>query len=159
MFVVLAKTLEKAFQAVFLSRFQMVRREGFSQAAGSSVRLGSFRRAVSGLALLTAAGLALPTPVSAETISSALSRAYGYNPDLNAVRAGGRATDENLPGALSGYRPTITDTGDAGRAFQETNAASGTTTRVATSTSAPWVGKGTEVVVRGRPATKPAQNS
>lgn len=133
MFVILAKTLEKAFQAVFLSRFQMVRREGFSQAAGSSVRLGSFRRAVSSLALLTAAGLALPTPVSAETISSALSRAYVYNPDLNSVRAGGRATDENLPGALSGYRPTITATGDAGRAFQETNPASGTTTRVATS--------------------------
>ena len=111
----------------------MVRREGFSQAAGFSVRLGSFRRAVSCAALLTAAGLALATPVSAETISSALSRAYGYNPDLNSVRAGGRATDENLPGALSGYRPTITATGDVGRSWLETNAASGTSSRAATS--------------------------
>jgi outer membrane protein len=53
-------------------------------------------------------------PASAETISSALARAYAFSPDLNAQRAGQRATDENLPKAAAGYRPTVTATGDAG---------------------------------------------
>ena len=34
--------------------------------------------------------------VSAETLESALARAYGNNPDLNAQRASVRATDENV---------------------------------------------------------------
>ena len=46
------------------------------------------------------------TPAAAETISSALARAYAFSPDLNAQRAGLRATDENLPKAIAGYRPT-----------------------------------------------------
>ena len=37
----------------------------------------------------------------AETMSSALARAYAGNPDLNQQRAGVRATDENLPRATS----------------------------------------------------------
>jgi outer membrane protein len=41
----------------------------------------------------------------AETMSSALARAYAGNPDLNQRRAGVRATDENLPRATSGWRP------------------------------------------------------
>lgn len=48
------------------------------------------------------------TPVAAETMSSALTRAYGGNPDLNQQRAGVRATDEDLPRASSGWRPTAT---------------------------------------------------
>ena len=53
-------------------------------------------------------------PAYAETISSALARAYAFSPDLNAQRAGLRATDENLPAAAAGYRPTVTATGNAG---------------------------------------------
>lgn len=45
---------------------------------------------------------------NAETLAGALARAYQYNPELNAARAGVRVTDENVPLALSGYRPTIT---------------------------------------------------
>ena len=36
---------------------------------------------------------------SAETLESALARAYGNNPNLNAQRANVRATDENVPRA------------------------------------------------------------
>lgn len=50
----------------------------------------------------------------AETIESALSRAYGGNPQLNAGRAGVRVTDENVPRQLSAYRPRVTASGDIG---------------------------------------------
>lgn len=43
----------------------------------------------------------------AETVSEALARAYQSNPQLNAERARQRATDENVPQALAGYRPQI----------------------------------------------------
>jgi outer membrane protein len=46
------------------------------------------------------------SPGRAETMSSALARAYAGNPDLNQQRAGVRATDENLPRATSAWRPT-----------------------------------------------------
>ena len=55
--------------------------------------------------LLTA--LAGPTPALAETIEAALVRAYQNNPQLNAQRAQVRSTDENVPQALSGYRPKV----------------------------------------------------
>ena len=54
------------------------------------------------------------TPGQAETMSSALARAYAGNPDLNQQRAGVRATDENLPRASSAGRPTVTATGQFG---------------------------------------------
>ena len=43
---------------------------------------------------------AATTPVLADTIEAALSRAYQNNPQLNAQRASVRATDENVPQAL-----------------------------------------------------------
>lgn len=51
---------------------------------------------------------------SAETLESALGRAYGGNPTLNAQRASTRSTDENVPRALSGYRPRVAATADVG---------------------------------------------
>lgn len=51
-------------------------------------------------------------PASAQSLEEALVRAYNANPTLNAERASTRATDESVPQALSGYRPTITATGD-----------------------------------------------
>ncbi len=63
-------------------------------------------QAVSAAAL--SAGLwFLPVPAGAETITGAMAKAYANNPDLNAVRAGLRATDEGVPIAKSGYRPQI----------------------------------------------------
>ena len=55
----------------------------------------------------------------AENLSQALSLAYSNNPTLNAARAQLRATDENVPQALSGYRPTVSASGSASRTRQE----------------------------------------
>ena len=55
-----------------------------------------------------------PVPTVAETLPGALARAYLGNPALNAERASLRATDENVPRALSGYRPTVSATANAG---------------------------------------------
>src|SRR4051812_2442921 len=54
------------------------------------------------------------TPVHAEGLLDALARAYQTNPQLNAERARQRATDENVPQALSGYRPQIVASLSAG---------------------------------------------
>lgn len=43
----------------------------------------------------------------AETVPEALVKAYQSNPQLNAERARQRATDENVPQALAGYRPQV----------------------------------------------------
>jgi outer membrane protein len=46
-------------------------------------------------------------PAWAEALPEALAKAYQSNPQLNAERARQRATDENVPQALAGYRPQI----------------------------------------------------
>ncbi|KWV57925.1 transporter [Bradyrhizobium macuxiense] len=50
--------------------------------------------------------LAMPA-ARAEGLPEALVKAYQTNPQLNAERARQRATDENVPQALAGYRPQI----------------------------------------------------
>ncbi|MGY8636853.1 TolC family outer membrane protein [Bradyrhizobium sp. 14AA] len=50
---------------------------------------------------------ALPSAAWAEALPEALAKAYQTNPQLNAERARQRATDENVPQALAGYRPQI----------------------------------------------------
>jgi outer membrane protein len=57
----------------------------------------------------------LSGPASAESLVDALSRAYNTNPQLLSERAGLRATDEEVPQALSNWRPTVTVTGDQGK--------------------------------------------
>ena len=59
------------------------------------------------------------TSVSADTIEAALVRAYQSNPQLNAQRASVRVTDENVPQALSGYRPKIAVTASGGYQYTE----------------------------------------
>ncbi|MGA7809448.1 TolC family outer membrane protein [Bradyrhizobium sp.] len=49
----------------------------------------------------------MAVPAAAETLQDALVKAYQTNPQLNAERARQRGTDENVPQALSGYRPQI----------------------------------------------------
>ncbi|QAU48101.1 transporter [Bradyrhizobium guangzhouense] len=68
------------------------------------------------LATWTALGLccALPAAASAEALPEALVKAYQTNPQLNAERARQRATDENVPQALAGYRPQIVASLSAG---------------------------------------------
>lgn len=78
-------------------------------------------------ALLLSVALGAPGPSAAlaETMESALARAYGGNPTLNASRANVRATDENVPRALSGYRPRMNATADVGLSGVETRFGTG----------------------------------
>ena len=57
---------------------------------------------------------------SADTIEWALVQAYQNNPSLNAQRASLRSTDENVPQALSGYRPKISATATGGYNYTST---------------------------------------
>jgi outer membrane protein len=65
------------------------------------------------------------TTTLADTIEAALVRAYQNNPQLNAQRATVRATDENVPQALSGYRPKVALTASAGYQYTDTNSTFG----------------------------------
>ncbi len=58
------------------------------------------------------------TTAKAETLAEALASAYRDNPAVLAERARQRATDEQVPQALSGWRPTIIANGDAGPVYQ-----------------------------------------
>jgi outer membrane protein len=53
---------------------------------------------------------------SGQTLTQALAEAYNTNPQLLAQRALLRATDEQVPQALSGWRPTVNFTGQMGGA-------------------------------------------
>ncbi|MEI2300282.1 TolC family outer membrane protein [Ensifer sp. MJa1] len=59
------------------------------------------------LAAVSTSILLAPQAVLAETIFGAMAKAYANNPDLNAARAGLRATDESVPIAKSGFRPQV----------------------------------------------------
>src|SRR6266702_358528 len=80
------------------------------QMVGSAAKVGHMARRVlrSGICLgvVTCVGFAA-TGVQAEALPEALAKAYQSNPQLNAERARQRATDENVPQALAGYRPQI----------------------------------------------------
>ncbi len=82
---------------------------------GSLIYVVASRVAVAGLLLLAAGRAAL-----SETIQGALIQAYQGNPQLNAQRAQVRSTDENVPQALSGYRPKIAVTASAGYQYNDT---------------------------------------
>lgn len=58
------------------------------------------------LGVLTCAALSA-APARCESLQEALAKAYQSNPQLNAERARQRATDENVPQAMAGYRPQI----------------------------------------------------
>jgi len=60
-------------------------------------------------------------PALADTIEAALVRAYQNNPQLNAQRASVRSTDENVPQALSGYRPKVAVSASIGYQYTDTN--------------------------------------
>ena len=64
---------------------------------------------VLGMVLLLA-----PLPAGAQTLDEALAAAYETNPTLRAQRAQLRATDEGLPEARAGWRPSLTAEGQAG---------------------------------------------
>ncbi|MBV6487795.1 MAG: Outer membrane efflux protein BepC [Pseudorhodoplanes sp.] len=89
-----------------------------------------------GLPVATVAGLAATMVCAyADTIETALVQAYQNNPQVNAQRAAVRATDENVPQALSGYRPTISATGSVGTFYSNTTSETTTGGRTLRSTS------------------------
>lgn len=67
------------------------------------------RRLALDLALISAALLVVgwPTAALAESLPDILVRTYQANPQIEAERARQRGTDENVPQALSGYRPQV----------------------------------------------------
>lgn len=71
-----------------------------------------------GLAL-SAAQLVPGSMAFADSLNGAMEAAYGTNPTLRAQRAGQRATDELVPQALSGWRPTVTVSGSLNRDYTE----------------------------------------
>ncbi|TMJ36781.1 MAG: TolC family outer membrane protein [Alphaproteobacteria bacterium] len=57
----------------------------------------------------------------AESLAEALASAYSGNPTIRAERARQRATDEQIPQALSGWRPTVDAGAEAGVAITDTD--------------------------------------
>lgn len=74
-------------------------------------RLGGATRAL----IAAIALMAMGASASAQTLEQAITAAYVNNPTLNAQRAAVRASDENVPKALSGYRPTVTGAASANK--------------------------------------------
>src|SRR5258708_11529641 len=72
----------------------------------SSIRLGVMACVGFGIVGFGCVGFGC-VAARAETVPEALVKAYQANPQLNAERARQRATDENVPEALAGYRPQI----------------------------------------------------
>ncbi|MCB8879655.1 TolC family outer membrane protein [Acidisoma cellulosilytica] len=70
---------------------------------------------VSRISILIGLGfLASALPAAAQTLDQSLAAAYANNPTLQSERANLRATDEGVPAALAGWRPTVTLQGTAG---------------------------------------------
>jgi outer membrane protein len=61
------------------------------------------------------------TSASAESLVEALVSAYSTNPSLRSDRARQRGTDEAIPQALSGWRPTVTARGSIGHSWSDSN--------------------------------------
>ena len=83
-----------------------------------TVRLRNRTGGVSAAALAVAVlccGPGLPGGAAlADTLEQALAYAYANNPQINSQRALVRATDENVPTALAGYRPKAVATANIG---------------------------------------------
>ncbi|MEO1694949.1 MAG: TolC family protein, partial [Pseudomonadota bacterium] len=65
------------------------------------------RRALASLTVTAALAVLFVPAAAADTLPQALSKAYTFNPEIDAARATLRATDEGVAIARSGYRPTI----------------------------------------------------
>lgn len=58
---------------------------------------------------------------AAESLAEAMASAYSSNPTLKGERARQRGTDEQVPQALSGWRPTVTAEGSISRTWSDTS--------------------------------------
>ncbi len=95
-------------------------------------RTSDLFRSCAVVAILAVASCLGGLDARAETLSDALASAYKNNPRLDAARATLRAVDEDVARAHSGFRPTVTGTGDVTHTNVNTNpttaAAGGLTT-------------------------------
>ena len=87
----------------------------FSLALRSAAQRWSHRAAALGALVGLVAVFASASP-HAQTLTQALAETYNTNPQLLAQRALLRATDEQVPQALSFWRPTVNFTGQVGMA-------------------------------------------
>ena len=88
----------------------------------------------------------------AQTLQEALAAAYLNNPTLQAARAQLRATDESLPQAKAGWRPSISITGTGGRSNQDISTSTTDNNRTfwsatLTATQNLYAGGGTEAAI------------
>lgn len=86
---------------------------------GHAVGRGMINRIAAGV--FSVLVVLLPVSSAAESISTALAKAYQNNATLNAARAGVRVTNEGVPLAKSGWRPTIVGEGGVSVANQAGN--------------------------------------
>lgn len=75
---------------------------------------------LTGILALLLTGSAAASAQAVE-LTEALAQAYSGNPTLDAARASLRATDEGVPEALSGWRPTIIGQAEAGKTWVDQN--------------------------------------
>ena len=66
---------------------------------------------------------------SAETLQDALVQAYNTSPRIAAIRARLRATDESVATAMSGWRPTLTLSGNIGSSYTNSGSGSASSSR------------------------------
>lgn len=86
----------------------MTRKSPFSRAAAAGI----------GFAFVGALGA---SSASAQSLEEALAKAYANNPTLAVQRAKTRATDEQVPQALSAYRPTVKATAQVTQQWTQTS--------------------------------------
>lgn len=98
-----------------------------------------------GIAVLALSVLVAPQ-VGAQSLTEALATAYTNNPELGAERARLRATDEGVPQALAGMRPSATATTDYG--YQTSHSLSGGIGSAGSATRVNTEPYGYEVAVR-----------
>lgn len=85
-----------------------------------SISLSNWRSAMA--ASVIALAIAAPAPAFSESLFEALTATYAANPTIRADRARQRGTDEQVPQALSGWRPSVTASGQAGVEKSDTTA-------------------------------------
>lgn len=84
----------------------------------------ALRMSLRSLLLGSALAISLAGAANAQSLTDALAAAYTNNPTLLAARAALRATDEGVPQALSGWRPTVSLTTEGGKLYQDFQPAS-----------------------------------
>ena len=85
-----------------------------AEGSAAAPRVPTWVRSAVATGFALAAGVAGPASAQIHTLQDALASAYENNPQIQAGRAQLRSTDEGVPQALAGWRPTIVVSGSAG---------------------------------------------